>query len=190
MAEAAKELHDRLIQAGIEELNENGVQSFSVRRVAEKCGVSCAAPYKHFKDKQSFIAAIIESVNVMWEAQQLLVLKKYNSTTRKQILEISMEYIRFLVKNSYFRSIIMLKDDQFDNEYERLRGQLSRISKELVGKYCLEVNMPEKVARRKTYVVRSLIYGAALMFDNGELEYTDENMQAVSDTIDREFDLP
>ena len=41
---------DRLIQAGLEELNQYGVQHFSTRRVAKVCGVSCAAPYKHFKD--------------------------------------------------------------------------------------------------------------------------------------------
>ena len=190
MAENAScELHDRLILAGIEELNRNGPQYFSVRRIADKCGVSCAAPYKHFKDKQSFIAAIIEYVNVMWEDRQITLLKKFPAPVRKQILEISLEYIRFLVENPYFRSIIMLKDERFDSEYDRLRGQLSRISRDLVGQYCREVNMPEKVARRKTYVVRSLIYGAALMFDNGELDYTVENMKYVSETIDREFDL-
>ena len=39
---------DQLIQAGLEELTEHGIQNFSTRRVAKKCGISCAAPYKHF----------------------------------------------------------------------------------------------------------------------------------------------
>ena len=184
------ELHNRLILAGIEELNKNGLQNFSVRRIADRCGVSCAAPYKHFKDKQSYVAAIIEYINVMWAERLQGVLRRNLATTREQILETSLEYIRFLVENPYFRSILMLKDEQFDSEYERLRGQVSKRSRELIGKYCIEVNMPDKVALRKTFVVRSLIYGAALMFDNGELDYTDENMQFVSDSIDREFDLP
>ncbi len=42
----------------------------------------------------------------------------------------------------------------------------------------------------KTFIVRSLLYGAALMFDNGELEYNEDNMAAVSEAINREFDLP
>lgn len=50
--------------------------------------------------------------------------------------------------------------------------------------------MPPEVRHRKLFVVRSLIYGAALMFDNGELEYTEENVQMVARCIDREFDLP
>ncbi|MGN1065648.1 MAG: hypothetical protein ACI4QC_09560, partial [Thermoguttaceae bacterium] len=42
----------------------------------------------------------------------------------------------------------------------------------------------------KMYVVRSLIYGASLMFSNGELVYDDYTMGFVRAAIDREFDLP
>ena len=31
----------------------------------------------------------------------------------------------------------------------------------------------------KTFIVRSIIYGAALMFDNGELEFSEENFQYI-----------
>jgi AcrR family transcriptional regulator len=51
---------EQLIRAGLQELNEYGIQNFSTRRVAKRCGVSCATPYKHFKDTQEFIAAILD----------------------------------------------------------------------------------------------------------------------------------
>ena len=51
-------IRDELIRAGIEELNQHSLTDFSVRRIAAKCGVSAAAPYKHFKNKQEFIAEI------------------------------------------------------------------------------------------------------------------------------------
>ena len=60
MAERQKNMRERLLLAGIDEINTQGVTGFSIRRVAENCGVSCAAPYKHFKDKRDFIASIIE----------------------------------------------------------------------------------------------------------------------------------
>jgi AcrR family transcriptional regulator len=186
-----KNLQEQLIKAGIYELNKNGVQNFSVRRIADSCGVSCAAPYKHFKDKQSFIAAIIEYINNLWAERQKLVLKRVlPAPTRTIILEISVEYIRFLVENPYFRSILMLSNEEFDSEYVSLRAQLSRISRDLINKYCEEVGMSEKNKKIKTFIVRSLLYGAALMFDNGELEYNEENMSAVASAINREFDLP
>ena len=190
MTEEKMPLRDRLILAGISEIEKNGIQGLSMRRVAKDCEVSCAAPYKHFADKHEFIFAIIQYINGRWYARQKEVLERCTTSTRKQLVEISMEYIRFLLENPHFRSIIMLRDEGMEPEHARLKAGLSECTKNLVHKYCKEVGMPEDVERRKTYVVRSLIYGAALMLDNGELERSKENFDFISATIEREFDLP
>lgn len=52
------DLKNALIQAGIEILAEEGVGGLSLRKAARKAGVSHAAPYAHFTDKQNLIAAI------------------------------------------------------------------------------------------------------------------------------------
>ena len=36
---------EELIKAGVEEINRYGVAGFSMRRIAQLCGVSCGAPY-------------------------------------------------------------------------------------------------------------------------------------------------
>ena len=185
-----KNIREKLILAGIQEINAYGLQSFSIRRIANECGVSCAAPYKHFKDRQSFIAAIIEYINKQWLERQQKILKLLPNDTRKQLVETSLDYVRFLVENPHFRSIIMLKDEEFDSEYKNMRGQISGLSQSLIKSYCEEAGLSANNEKRKTYIVRSLIYGAALMFDNGEMEYNEENMRFVEFSIDREFDLP
>lgn len=185
-----KNVREQLIIAGIQEINKYGLQSFSVRRIANECGVSCAAPYKHFKDRHCFFAAIIEYINKQWGDRQQNILKEFPTSKRKQLVGVSLDYVRFLLENPHFRSIIMLKDEEFDSVYEKMRGQISSLSRELIKQYCDEANIPEDIKKRKTYIIRSLIYGAALMFDNGEMEYTEENMQFVKFSIDREFDLP
>jgi len=189
-AEPALTVRERLIKAGIRELSLHGIQDFSVRRVASACGVSCAAPYKHFEDKNSFIAGIIEYVTILWESYIPDVIAKYPNDLCKQLTEISVRYVDFLLENSHFRSIIMLKDPDFDQQYSNLRHRLSNTSQSLVHKYCRSVNMPPDVMAYKLYIVRSLIYGAALMFDNGEMEYNEENMEFVRRAIAREFVLP
>lgn len=184
-------LRDQLILAGIKELSAHGVQRFSVRRIAAECGVSCAAPYKHFCDKQHFIEAIVAFINARWDARQRAAEQRYRDyPTRRQLLEVSMEYIRFLLENPHFRSVIMMRYDDMSEDFQAQRGQVSRQTYALVSKYCEEVGMPDDVRERKTFAVRSLIYGAALMFDNGELKPTPENIEMVSRSIDREFDLP
>lgn len=185
-----KSIREKLLEAGIEEINRNGIQNFSVRRVANQCGVSCAAPYKHFKDKQAFFAAIVEYIQHLWYIRQEKTICACTPDLRKQLVAISVEYIRFLVENPHFRSIIMLKDESFDATCIKPRGELSPLSKDLVRQYCEQVQMPAKTAEIKMYIVRSMIYGAALMFDNGELPCTAEVFQQVERVIDREFDLP
>jgi len=178
-----------LIQKGIEELNRYGIAGFSIRRVADDCGVSCGAPYKHFGNKNGFITAIVEYVNQTWFDAQKEIVANCQGNTRQQLVEISVNYEKFLVENPHFRSILMLKDDSLDTVSHNMRGQLSFTSRSLVEKYCDEVGMPADVKARKLYVVRALIYGAALMMDNGELEYNETNLDYVRFNIDREFDL-
>ncbi len=180
---------EKLILNGIEEMSVFGVQEFSVRRVAQKSGVSCAAPYKHFKDRNSFVAAILEYINENWEQIALQIAAEYPDDYRKQLVNISLRYVQFLVENPHFRSILMLKDDEFDAEHRALRTKVSSVTYDIVQKYCKSVSMPADVMQRKLYVVRSLIYGAAILIDNKEMAYDEQNMAYVRDAIDREFDL-
>ena len=101
-----------------------------------------------------------------------------------------MAYVDFLVENPHFRTVITINDKDFDSTYHHVRGSVNVITRTYVGRYCRDVQMPKDVMQRKLYVVIALIYGAALMFDNGEMEYNDEIKRYVRDCIDREFDLP
>lgn len=190
MAERIKNMRQVLILAGISEINAHGVTGFSIRRVAESCNVSCAAPYKHFKDKREFIAAIIDYVNGQWHERQQEVLDHCGDSLREQIVEVSVNYVRFLMEKPYYRSILMLKDAEFDNIYHKMRGQLSSRSQQLEADFFAGAGMDEKTQKRKLYVVRALLFGAIFMFDNGELEYNEEAMEFIRYSIDREFDLP
>src|SRR5687767_14263531 len=53
-------LRDALVQAGLKLLSEGGVAGLSLRAAAQLAGVSHAAPYRHFKDKDALVAAIAE----------------------------------------------------------------------------------------------------------------------------------
>lgn len=189
MAERIKNMREVLILAGISEINDHGVRDFSVRRVAQACNVSCAAPYKHFKDKRDFIAAIIEYVNGQWKLRQQKVLSKV-STLREQIVEVSVSYVQFLMEKPFFRSILMLKDAEFDNIYHKMRGQLSSRSQQLEADFFAGAGMDEKTQKRKLHLVRSLIFGTVFLFDTGEVEYNQDALEELRYNIDREFDLP
>lgn len=53
------DLRSALMRAALAELTEKGPRHFSLRSIAAKAGVSHAAPYRHFPDKDSILAAVI-----------------------------------------------------------------------------------------------------------------------------------
>ena len=81
-------LRDKLLDVGMAELNEFGYHNFSVRRIAAKCGVSCAAPYKHFKDKHNYVAAILEHINQQWTERQEAIIESYQGVWQRQSVEV------------------------------------------------------------------------------------------------------
>lgn len=182
---------ERLILAGVEELNRYGIQGFSTRRVAKSCGVSCAAPYKHFKDTREFIAEILKYINGLYAERQRKTLERYaGCDSRTQLIQAGLDYIRFFADYPQFRRVVMQNFKDADESFRALRGQLSYQIYKIVSRYCRDVGMPDDVRRRKTFLARSIIYGAALFFDTGELEYNEENMDMVADMLGEVYRWP
>ena len=51
-------LRKELIEKGIKMINDTGEEKLSLRKLAVECGVSNAAPYTHFKNKDELLKAI------------------------------------------------------------------------------------------------------------------------------------
>jgi AcrR family transcriptional regulator len=98
------DLKNALIQAGIEILSKEGVNAMSLRKVARRAGVSHAAPYAHFADKQALVAAIST------EGYRKLYDKVYNAAQNhrgdplRQLVEGAWAYVEFALNDSeHFR---------------------------------------------------------------------------------------
>lgn len=52
------DLRRALVDAAMELLAEGGTEALGLRELARRVGVSAAAPYRHFKDKQALIQAV------------------------------------------------------------------------------------------------------------------------------------
>jgi len=77
----------------------------------------------------------------------------------------------------------MQSDESLNAEQIGERANISECTKELLDVYCASVNMSDADRYRKTFIVRSLIYGAALMIGNGQLERSDATYNMVKQTI-------
>ena len=177
-----------LIKAGIHELHENGFSDFSMRRVAAACGVSCAAPYRPFKDKDEFILEIFKYIARKWHMTQNIILSEYESD-RDRLIEMSVAYLRFLLDNPDYFSILFLNTEKFSDIQKSIKAGISSVSRDLIKKYCMGVGMSERDRVRKTYIVRSLIFGAAHMIHNGEIQNEEDGFDMLREAISREFDI-
>lgn len=189
LSSGSSDLREKLILAGIQEISDHGVESFSMRRVAAACQVSCAAPYKHFRDKEAFLAAIWAYITSLWTARQKAVTQRFPLDLRQQLVESSLEYIRFLVENPPYRAVLLSSFSAQPDREVMPAAPLSDYSRQLIAAYAQSVGMDERTLRLKVYIVRSLIYGAAILFGTGEMAYNEENMALAAYTIEREFDL-
>lgn len=89
------DLKNALIKAGTEILAREGLGGLSLRRVAKQAGVSHAAPYAHFKDKQALIAAISTEGFKQLYSQIETVKKTHQAEPETLLIETAWAYVQF-----------------------------------------------------------------------------------------------
>ncbi len=93
------DLWQALVRAGIEILRADGVHGLTLRAVARRAGVSHAAPYRHFADKEALLAAIAEDGYHLL-ASDLADLLAMRQQTATDLLRLAgHRYVQFVLAN-------------------------------------------------------------------------------------------
>ena len=94
------DLKNALIEAGADILSKDGVSGLSLRKVAQKAGVSHTAPYAHFADKQALIAAIsTDGYRRLYEAISAAA-QHYDGDPARQLVEGTWAYVQFALSDT------------------------------------------------------------------------------------------
>lgn len=97
------DLRNALIEESIRMINTSGEDSLSMRKLAEKCGVSMAAPYAHFKNKEEMINAIKRYVEDSFTTYLETAVNQCEDDIEKKIITLGNAYITFFIDNpEYF----------------------------------------------------------------------------------------
>lgn len=111
------DLKNALIKAGVEILAKEGIGKLSLRKVALKAGVSHTAPYAHFSDKQSLIAAIsTEGFQRLSKALES-VSHTHAHNPKKQLIESALAYVTFALGNKDIFKIMFSSALEKEKEY-------------------------------------------------------------------------
>jgi len=99
------DLRTALIEKGIEVIDDKGVAALSLRKVATACGVSEAAPYAHFANKNELMGAIENYVS-----DKLLTALRESvdetGETQEGLVDLGCAFVMFFVRNPQYFDLI------------------------------------------------------------------------------------
>jgi AcrR family transcriptional regulator len=103
-------LREALIETGIRYVSDNGEESLSLRRISAACGVSHAAAYSHFADKNALLGAMRDYVtaqftNVLEQTVQL------HKTQPDMITHLGRSYVEFFAQSPHYFVFLFYRMD-------------------------------------------------------------------------------
>jgi AcrR family transcriptional regulator len=91
------DLKNAIISAAITLIKKKGSTSISLREVSKKAGVSHAAPYRHFNNKNDLLAAIAQKGFEKLKKQIAQAEHEYADDPKKQLIEAGAAYVELAV---------------------------------------------------------------------------------------------
>ena len=168
--EETRDVKTRLILAGIMELEEHGLRDFSLRRVAAGADVSCAAPYRHFRDKEELILAIIAYIRESWELLAENITTAF-SGLGDRVVNLSVASLRFWLANGNLRSVLMSGQDELGEEKRREVNRFDAPIIAAVRNLAAERGVPD--SEELAFTVLALVYGTVTLVSCGSVGNSD-----------------
>jgi len=169
------DLKNALIRAGIEILSRDGVQGLSLRKAARIAGVSHAAPYAHFADKQALIAAISTEGHKRLHARVTSVLEAHPADPLRQLVEVAWAYVQFgLEEPAHFR-VTFSGAVEKEHEYPALVEMTGRnfgMVRDLVRRCQAAGILATGEADLIALTVWGLVHGFVSLLQEGQVSHT------------------
>ncbi|MBL4930435.1 TetR/AcrR family transcriptional regulator [Clostridium paridis] len=166
-------LRNQLIEAGIELINEAGLEGFSLRKVAAKCNVSHTAPYGHFKDIDALIHAMGEHVTEQFMDKLRRSIEGKESNIEAVSL-LGQSYIYFFTENPqyflfifYHAGITIDLNKESANDYPPFA-----LFRTTAYKMFQQINIPEEEFANNLITLWSIVHGIASLLTNSSIKYS------------------
>lgn len=93
------DLRASLLDNAAQMLKEHGVEGLSLRKLADRIGVSRTAPYHHFKDKNELLCAIAQQGFIHWHQQADKIFAQTDISAKQKYRQFIYGYINYAAQN-------------------------------------------------------------------------------------------
>ena len=166
-------LKEELIEKGLQHINRYGTESLSMRKLADSAGVSPAAPYAHFKNKEAFLASVRDYITERFY-QTLRETADRCTKAERVLLDLGKSYVLFFYENPLYYRFLFSRDDLETETYPPF-VLFESIAEETLRRQMGE-NAEECVIHTKVIALWSMVHGLASVVtikgavDTGHLE--------------------
>ena len=177
-------LRTAMIKKGIEMIIENGAKALSLRKVAAACGVSHAAPYSHFANKEALFSAITDYITDKFTA----VLKdsvKEASETLEGLFQMCCAYVLFFARNPEYFHFIFSRSDIYvgdGHEYEPYDFYIA-----FMKKMFDKMDYPQELRLKTVTAQWAMIHGLAALAVMSESDKIHEWEEKVPDILSNNY---
>src|SRR3981081_3396975 len=156
-------LRSALVRAALELLEESGATALSLRAVARRAGVSPAAPYRHYADREALVSAVA-AVGYR-ELAERLVAAHPAPATPEQLASVAVAYVQFALEQpALFRMMFGEPCDRDNDERVAATAAVSLYLREIVAR-CF----PQADAEALAPAIWALVHGLAFLHLDGQL---------------------
>jgi AcrR family transcriptional regulator len=158
------DLRSALVRAALERLEESGASALSLRAVARRAGVSAAAPYRHYADREALVSAVA-AVGYRELAERLAAAHPSPSTP-EQLAGVAIAYVQFaLERPALFR---IMFGEPCDRENDERVAATAAVSLYVRG--IVERCFPQANTEALATAIWALVHGLAFLHLDGKLD--------------------
>jgi len=180
------DLKNALIKAGVEILVEEGIGGLSLRKVAKQAGVSHAAPYSHFSDKQALIAAISTEGFKQLYSQIESVIEEHRGNPETLLIETAWAYVQFAQhapdRFKLMFSSVLEKEKEYAEFVEISQENFSQLVK--IIEICQQAGILKSGASDVVAVgIWSTVHGFTSLLLEGQISHTVLEKSSLKDLL-------
>lgn len=169
------DLREALVQAGLKLLSEGGVGALSLRAAAQLAGVSHAAPYRHFRDKEALVAAIAERGFRLLTASMREELARVRAADpRTRLIALGVGYLRFALESPAYLQVIfggVMRGDHVPPELGVAGAEAYQTLRDEVAAGIASGQLRRKGADQVSLACWSMVHGLSTLLINGAIPH-------------------